>query len=435
MASNNFDPTKYGATPFDPTALGATPVEQPKSGFVGGLGKVGKFLGDVTGVNAIVGASKDILLEGKGLKETLPKAVGGAAKLGLTIGTLGSATPATVGGRVLLGATEGAGYGLAESIEKEKGLKDTAIQTAVGGALGGAIPITFEALEQGGKVLLPKIAKQLEKTNLRLTPVDKRNYASKLDDVANFLRKEKIVGTPESRFLKVDKIYEGKEEALGAFLKKDLANRTISKESVVKQLNNVKRQFANERDVIAIQKQIDGLVETIQTRYPSNIPAWKLNNLKRSTYSNAFNKAGDKVLDDVEFAMGDRLRHIVELIAKGGNVKNAQKLIGGKTLQEFNREYGTIITARKLLKTASSRNQLGAFGRLISTIFGASVGGATGGPIGVGVGAWAGEHFGKMIAGTPTRSAIGAAAQKLSETSIKKIAEPVRRTITPIISR
>ena len=33
MATNNFDPTKYGATPFDPTQYGATPAEPEKGGF------------------------------------------------------------------------------------------------------------------------------------------------------------------------------------------------------------------------------------------------------------------------------------------------------------------------------------------------------------------------------------------------------------------
>src|SRR3990167_309035 len=165
--------------------------EQEK-GFLGKLGtvgkKTGKFLGDVTGITGIAKVSKEALTTQKPLKELIPQAIGSAAKLGLTAATFGSGIPATFGGRVALGGLEGAGFGLAESIEKGKGVKETIKQTATGAVLGMALPITFEGIKYGQRVILPKISRQLERINLRLTPVQKRNLGGKLDDVANFLR-------------------------------------------------------------------------------------------------------------------------------------------------------------------------------------------------------------------------------------------------------
>lgn len=392
------------------------------------------FLGDVTGVKAIGEATKEYAIDKKSVRETFPKAIGGAAKLGLTLGSFGTGAALTVPGRIAQGAATGAGFGLAESVEKGKGAKETLFQTGTGAALGAIIPITFEGVRKGQQVLLPKISRQLERINLRLTPNQRRTLGTKLDDVADFMRKKKIVGTPAGRFDKVDRVYQDKEKVLDSFLRKDLKDRTIAKDSVIKSLNNVRREFANERDVLAINKQIDSFIETIKTRYPSSIPAWKLNALKRSTYQNAFNKAGDKVLDDVEFSLGDKLKDTIELIAKGGKTFDIRK-IQNQTLDQFNKEYGTVITARKLLKIAESRNQLGAFGRLISAIMGGSIGGATGGPVGVGVGALAGEHLGKLFVGTPTRSLVGATAQRLSEVPTKRAGEVARKFLTPIISR
>lgn len=413
--------------PAEPETVNFEPLPKKRNLFK----TTASFLGDTTGLKGIGSALKDSLDTSKPLKPILKKAAGGAAKLGLTLGTLGTGSPGTIGSQVAQNAAVGAGFGAAESLEKNKSLRESALQTGTGAALGGAIPLGFGVVKKG-LGLLPSLSRNLEKVSLRLTPTQRRDLGTKIDDITEFLSSNRISGSPQARYDKVNKLYMDEEVALDNFLRKDLKTRTIAKEYVVRQLRNVKRRFANERDVLTINKQIDGLIDTVQARYPSNIPAWKINQLKRSTYENAFNRAGDKVLDDVEFAMGDKLKGVVELIADG---PTGRKLIRGKSLSQFNKDYGTIINARKLLKIAESRDQLGGMGKFISTILGGVFGGVAGGGIGAGVGALAGQQVGKIVAGTATRSAIGSAARRFSQIPIEKAKEPVRRFLTPTITR
>lgn len=273
---------------------------------------------------------------------------------------------------------------------------------------------------EAGKTKLHDIAAQIEKSNLRLTPTQKTNLTKKLPDITSYLAKKKIIGSAQTKFEKLDDLYEQTETQLSNFLSKELKGRTIDRDILIKQIRAVKKQFANERDALAINKQIENMVKTLEAKYPKNIPAAKLNELKRSTFKTAYNNAGVKVLDEVEFAMGDKLKEAVEVIAKG---ITQEKKINGMSLGEFNKEYGTLIQARKLVKQAIGRNELGALNRLFAGIAGFGLGSVFG-PLGQALGVFGGEYFAKTIAGTGAKSLVGAGLQKLSETQLPKMNLP-----------
>ena len=67
----------------------------------------------------------------------------------------------------------------------------------------------------------------------------------------------------------------------------------------------------------------------LKTNYREKIPLSRLNPLKRSTYQNAYNQAGDKVIDDVEFYIGDLFKTAIEKATKG--LKITGKSTKGKT--------------------------------------------------------------------------------------------------------
>lgn len=368
---------------------------------------------------------------------TSGQVLGSAGKLGLTIGTLGGAgTGGSLGSQVLKGAGLGAGFGVSQGLEEGKTGKELISPTLVGGAVGAAVPLIAEGIKQGFNKLFPKISRSLEESNLRLTPTQKTNLKNKLGDVDEFMSKQKIVGTPEHRYEVVNKIYNNTEDDLQNYLKKEVSDRTIAKDVLIKKLGAVKRQFANERDVNIIRKQVDDLISIVDENYPRDIPLWKLNQLKRSTFDNAFNKAGDKVLDEVEFAMGDVLKESVEKGAKG---ITGERLIRGVSLDKFNKMYGTIINTRKLLKGAIGKNQLGIFGRFVAGLFGGSLGALTGGgPIGSVLGFGLGEEGARQLA-TPVKSGLAAGFKTLSEKAqkplVKGIGETAKRLVLPTIFR
>lgn len=309
-----------------------------------------------------------------------------AARLGLK-GGAGLAARA-LGEGLVSGATIGAGAGLAEG----EGPWSQALKT---GAIAAAIPVIGSTFGRA----LPKMANALERINLRLTPVQKTNLGSRLDEVTEFIRKNDIVGEPATRFEKVTDIYRGMERKIQNFLAKN-HNITVSRDKLLQELEDLKVGYRSDRDSVAIDKQIDGIKKLLTKRFPDDIRVTRLNDLKRSTYEGAYSRTGNnKVLDDIEHAAGDIFRRNIEEATAG-------LTIDGLPIGAFNKEYGTAINARKLLKTATGRPEIGLVGRIISTMVGGSVGGATGGVAGGAVGTAVGQNVGGLVAGTAARSGL-----------------------------
>jgi hypothetical protein len=217
------------------------------------------------------------------------------------------------------------------------------------------------------------------------------------------MSREKIVGTPQTRFEKIGSLYSKAEDTIQNFINRKLRNVRINRKQLIDRLEEMKGNFANERDAKAIDRQIDDFIDLLKTRYDDYIDVGRINDLKRSTYKNAYNKAGEKVLDDVEHAIGDILKNEVE--AASGAISGVK--INGMTLQEFNRYYGDIINARKFLKAAVGKAQAGFFTRLALISAFASAG-SPGGIGGVFLGGAAAQATANKIA-TPIKSALSSA--------------------------
>ena len=275
-----------------------------------------------------------------------------------------------------------------------------------------ALKTTKEALALSGKAIYAKItgasdsiANSLESSSLKLTPTQKINLGTKLQDVVDYNTKNGIKGSPEARYAKITQNYNALEDTLQSTIKEN-PKITVPKQTVLDQLEAIKKNYANDRDVTGIEKQIDDAISVLK-RQPDNIPLDNLNQLKRSTFKGAYNNTGLKVSDVVEFDIGDVLKSNLENALNQAGVK-----VGGKTLEDFNKEYGTVITSRKLLKMAQGKPQLGFYGNLTSRVLGGIIGGAVGGGI-------PGEIAGTLIAPSVATGLAGTTAKTYAASLLK----------------
>ncbi len=339
-------------------------------------------------------------------------------KLGVT-GLKGLAAKALAEGA--LGATTvGAGTALAQG---ESGA-DAAKTIGGVGILSASIPVVGQIVGQIVGKGIPALSRALEKSSLRLTPVQKTELFTKINGVSDWIRSNKIVGTPEARFEQASKIVNDYEEQFQNFLKTKAKDVTIPRDQVLSQLDALKSGFVNDADSLAIDKQIDNIKKTLEKKFPEAIPVDRLNALKRSTYQQAFNQAGTKVRDDVEHAAADVFRKNIEESV-------AFRSINGQDVGPFNQEYGKAIMAKKLLKTAMGRPEVGLVGRLIAGSIGTAigalspVGGGIGQALGAAAGGSAGQYAAKALVGTVPRS-IASRGLTLAENAAKPIGSALR---------
>ena len=364
------------------------------------------------------------------------KIAGGASTVARTLGA--GEKVARVAGGVVAGATGGYATDVSQNLEQQKEIKANAFvpgfATILGGLTGGLLEgagIGLEKLTAGAKAY----GRELEEQTFKLTPTQRTNLGSKLDELTDFSAKKIPAGTPEQRLSYADDLTEAYEENLQSFLetiaKEKRLSTSIDKNTFFRQLRAIKGQYKYDRDALAISKQIDDVIELIQKNYTDKIsygsgklkrtsdviPVDKLNIFKRSTYKNAYNKAGNKVLDTVEHDIGDAARIAIERATKGGK-------IGDKLVGDFNREYGNLIQIKKLLKLAAGRPELGFTKRITSRIIGGLIGYGLGGIPGVVGGELLGEPIAGAIAGTATKTGV---ARRLMEVTPKKVGSVIQR--------
>lgn len=256
------------------------------------------------------------------------------------------------------------------------------------------------------KVGLGKIGPMIEDSNLRLTPVQRVANDAKLGDVTEYISKNIPVGSPEARFEAAGANVEKIENTIQHYLETDAKGVTIGKQEILDSAEKLMNEYKNDRDALAIKNQIEGFKSTIESLYPDSgvvnqagksatqVALADINQLKRSTFANAFNQAGTKVRDAVEFDLGNMLKDKIEAATKDIPV------MGKYPISEINRAYGVALTAKKLLKTAMGRPQVGFLTRLLSD----GIGFGTGGPWGA-----AATHF---IEGNAPVTAVKAMAGK-----------------------
>jgi len=247
--------------------------------------------------------------------------------------------------------------------------------------------------------VVESIPKQLEKLNLRMTPTQKTAFKTRLDKITGYIVKNDITGTPSQRFKKVDNKYQETETTLQKFLNEKAKDRTINVQEMVDDLELLKQELMKDNvDAGLIDKQINSHITNIKNQYPSGqAPVARLNELKKSTFKEAYNVVGDKVLDSVEFAVGDIYRGQIAIATRG-------LTINGQSITQFNSEYSNLIGARNLLKTAEFRPQLGTSTRWTMRLLTGSAGYVKGGQMGAILAALLAEPALTFLFGTWGRS-------------------------------
>lgn len=353
------------------------------------------------------------------------KIAGTAAKL--TTPALGQAAGRIAGG-VAAGSLGGYTTDVANNIDQNKKITGDVFKPGFATILGG---LTGGVLE-GGAALIDSVSagakaygKELEEQTLKLTPAQRTKLGSKLDEITDFSIEKIPSGNPEQRLEYAKDLIDDYESNLQFFLdsvsSEGRASTSVKKDTLLRQLRAIKGAYKYERDADAIAGQIDSVINTLNKQYAGDlIPVNKLNIFKRSTYQNAYNKAGDKVLDYVEHDIGDAVRVAIERATKGGT-------IGGKDVGQFNREYGNLLQLTKLLKLSAGRPELNFFKRITSRVIGGLIGNAAGGIPGIVGGELLAEPIANTAFGTASKSAL---AKKLQGVKPTNIGSPLQKIPT-----
>lgn len=303
--------------------------------------------------------------------------------------------------------TASAGGKIAGDVLTTAGMAKGAQQTAQAAgntvkAGGEAIKTATAGLDAKLKTILGAKADELRRTNLRLTPVQVEKLGGKIDGVVDYLKQNKISGTPEQQYQMVKKHYNGMESKVQEAL--DLSKRNYSKQELIDFTKKIPDDYATEFNspnvYDALVSKSDSLVNFINKNFPNGMSASKFNELKRAYMKNAFNKGGDAVINEANQAIGDSIYSKI--------------LKDVPTLQPLNRQYQVVLLTRKLLGKALGRNELGMTGNIISSGVGAAVGSAVGGPFGTAIGAAAGPSIAKKLFGTAGRTQAAEALEAIA---------------------
>lgn len=354
FAGNGFTPTKAPNALDTPTVDKAlTPTGAAQNvGFYGE--KAAEFL-TPAGLEREAISAGDEAIEGLNLIK----------KFGPLVGkTVSTALKGTV--RALTGGASGTIIGTAQTGSLKKG-EDLGIANAIASPLiDGAIAV------------MPRAAEVLQQVSMRLTPSDKKNFATRLSDITQYMMKNNVVGTAKQQSEKMDAMFSKTEDTLQKTFEAN-PDKFVSKQQLRLALDKAKEIAAKDSpDAQSAIKQIDDAKANLDFQYGGDkIPLARINELKRNTMASAFNRAGTKILGDVEFAIGDVYKTAIEDASKGMK-------IGGKDIADFNKDYGSLINARKFMAAAETKSP-----KLVERVLSAIIGGAAGSAV-PGIGTTAG---------------------------------------------
>jgi len=385
-------PLAAAPTPQGPTAMSRiTGAANAVTDFIGARGIADQFGASLAG--ALAPKKDRPFIQGPGLKNVLGSAIQTGAML-----IPGAGVAANTAKKVGLGLATGYGIDVGSKLQSEKPVVE-AVRPGLATAIGGILPILgrITGLSDVGKAT-QQAASKLEELNMRLTPVEKQNLVKQGKNIADYLARKQIVGSPAQRYAKVDALYDDMERQVTRVV--DSSTITFPKHSIIQQLKQIPDRYRdNLSEYNGVLEKVDRIAKTLDSLHGDSISASALNKIKRAEWKNAFNKQGSDVINEVSDEVARVLMEALNASVNG--------------LQKINQEYGTVIAARKALFKATSRNQSGLLGKAAGLVAGTGLGGAVAGPGGAAVGAFVGPQAVNAVA-TPTRSVIGAGLQGLS---------------------
>jgi len=259
---------------------------------------------------------------------------------------------------------------------------------------GKTAALLSSAFQIGGKVLNianKDIRKAMENANISFGGERAGRLRSRIDDASAYLADNPIVGGRESRLAKMNGKIDEMEDVLSDSLK------AVSGEKGFAPVVNVKK-FIGEKTKDG-GEYVGGVLDDVAEEYrgtnfyqdainevkkiKKNIAESfgddavmtfdDINKFKRSLWKGSYNKAGLEVADEIGHEAGSIFKNqLDDLASKEGF------MVGGKPFREFLDEYGRALNARKFLKIASSKSDIGLAMKLLTGGVGASVAGPAG---------------------------------------------------------
>lgn len=341
---------------------------------------------------------------------SLKKVVGSAIQTGANF-IPGAGAGTSLLTKVGAGLATGYAFDVGNDLQQGKSTREVLTPDA-GTVVGGMVPILGKILGYSTKNLPEKLAKKLEDTSLRLTPVERQNLAKKGQDIVSYLSKKKVIGSPEVRYAKVSGLYDDMERTIQSSV--DKAKVTLPKSLLVDELQKIPDAFIDDPELASEAATTVGrLIKSLQEHRGDSLSTGAVNKLKRNYMERAFAKNATDVVSDSRLAIASLLN---------GELRKAVP-----ALEALNREYGTIIASRRALQKALSRPQIGLTGKIAGIAAGSAIGNMVAPGVGTAAGAVVGPTIGKVIAGTRARSTLGAGAQTIANLAEKIQSLPVDR--------
>lgn len=299
---------------------------------------------------------------------TLSRTGGVASTIGNVIDPLRAPVNAVKASRQVVGMG-GRAFGAVDGTERFLSQTQQPLKPGQNPWMAAEIPVTIVAPKGEVASKIPDITKMLLKSTFRFTDAQTAEYARRgLDKVYKTIKDFKLYGDKTKRVDLTNKWLSTFENALQSTF---TTNPTkISKSQLIADLEQLKTKFVGERPIIKMEEQVDSAIEAVKRLPGEDVDTQLVNKLKRSTFDNAYNNAGDKVLDDVEHLIGDVIKK--RIIDDHGDIGIKTPAGVEIPLKDFNELfYSPMVETKKIFKIAEKRSELS---KVQARLLGAAIG-------------------------------------------------------------
>ena len=383
--------------------------------------KIGELIGGVAAKTGLTGlapeARKEVVLP------SVPEVAGDIVQAGATIaGFKGIGTIGSLGQRILTNIGLGATISGGRTLAKGGDIKETVKSAAIGGGVGGAIPLAGATLRAVGKQVEQLPARFVNSALSRSKKEVLQDIAKdKVDDFANYVIKSKPIGTANKLFNQsADNIesLSGKiNTALASATRKVGEKVTIGRDNLLDTI----AKLPEAEGALLKRADIRGIIERLAPQTKLLLQNTSLNLAE----ANKLRQLVDRTLGDMAFLGGQLSSDKVVLRSFANNLRNLVKDKAPEGTRELFSELANEIRFRDGLLERIARK---AGNQVLS--FGDFIGGGLGGIFGS-LGA---QPITGAVAGVATRRAIESVPFKIGGAKIVNAltkATPMLKQLTP----
>ncbi len=384
----------FAALPWDVQNLGAK-IGNVVAGLIPGAGKIPEFQkpaalepqGTGEQVGNAVGQITQFFVPGSAeakAAEGLDKAIDGvnwAEKLGPVAEQLGENGINAVKSLAKIigqGLISGTSMGGVTAVQSGGDMGQTATNALIGGIAGGL----GKTLETFG----PDLVKSLQKADFKLSPTQEAKAAQKADSAAQFMTDNKIVGSSDSKYTKLNELNQNLEKTLQESIPKDIG---VPKQSIIDNINtNIEKLKTDDPAVYSsARNEANQAIDALNSTKGNYIKVSDVLNAKRSWGQMAFKTAKYATRDPrvsaegayaAELGFEKSLSDVMDISKSQIQIpEELQKYFGGQSevsLQDFNKVYSNAITSKNLTYMAKFKSDNHLVGRLFGLWAGSAVG-------------------------------------------------------------